>query len=125
MNFIPSKLRYEILTMLFVVFHVHYTSVLGINLDISRLHKFPIPFKKIPAKSKKRKSREDEKFMRQGSRKEIEKYKEQMSGEQIEYRTVLFVENSEGGELASRFREHSKRLAPTLGFGCNVIRPIV
>ena len=37
------------------------------------------------------------------------------------HRTVLFVENSKGGGLASRLKELNKKLAPTLGFGVKVI----
>ena len=43
-------------------------------------------------------------------------------GEQeIKYRTVLFVEYTNDGELAARLREQLKRLAPLLGFGVKVV----
>ena len=40
---------------------------------------------------------------------------------QLQYRTVLFVENSEGGELVNRIKEQTRRLAPTLGFAIRVV----
>ena len=39
----------------------------------------------------------------------------------LENKTVLFVEYTEGGELASRLRELMRRLAPTIGFGVKVV----
>ena len=44
--------------------------------------------------------------------------KEQIGvGESIDYRTVLFVNNTEGGELANNLKELTKRLVPSIGFG--------
>ena len=40
---------------------------------------------------------------------------------ELETKTVLFVEYTEGGELASRLRELMKRLAPALGFNIKVV----
>ena len=39
----------------------------------------------------------------------------------LENKTVLFVEYTEGGELATRLRELMRRLAPTIGFGVKVV----
>ena len=39
----------------------------------------------------------------------------------VENKTVLFVEYTEGGELAGRLRELMKRLAPVIGFGVRVV----
>ena len=41
--------------------------------------------------------------------------------ELIDQKTVLFVEYTQNGELASRLRELMNRLAPTLGFGVKVV----
>ena len=70
---------------------------------------------------KKSRSKGEEKTTGQGADNKKGRSKEQEPREQIDYRTVLFVENTEGGELASRLRELTKRLAPILGFGVKVI----
>ena len=67
---------------------------------------------------KSKKSRENPQESRGKS-----KSKEQNGGgeEQVQYRTVLFVENTEGAELASRLKELTRRLAPRIGFGVKIV----
>ena len=46
--------------------------------------------------------------------------KEQVK-EQIEYKSVLFIENTEGGEFLTRMKELTRRLSSSLGFGIKVV----
>ena len=64
------------------------------------------------------------------SRKKVDHYREDTSKKKtkvveeevkLENKTVLFVEYTDGGELASRLRELCRSLAPTLGFGVKVV----
>ena len=46
--------------------------------------------------------------------------KEQVK-EQIEYKSVLFIENTEGGEFLTRMKELTRRLSSSLGFGIKIV----
>ena len=48
-------------------------------------------------------------------------HKEPAREQEVQYKTVLFVEYSKGGELAARLREVMKRLAPLIGFGVKIV----
>ena len=47
--------------------------------------------------------------------------KDKKDREEMEYRTVLFINNTEGGELASRVKELTRRIAGSIGFGVKVV----
>ena len=79
--------------------------------------------KKLLEKSnwyKKRSSKEDEeekpnpKSRKPGNKKTKEKPR-------LEPKTILFVEHTRNGELATRLREATRRLEKTLGFGIRIV----
>ena len=70
---------------------------------------------------KKRKEGSSDKRMVKDQKSGSRKYKEQTVGEEIEYRTVLFVDNTEGGELTQRMKDLSRRLARSIGFGVKIV----
>ena len=41
--------------------------------------------------------------------------------EQMEHKTVLFIENTKDGELAKRMKELTRRIAPSIGFGIKIV----
>ena len=47
--------------------------------------------------------------------------KEQKPKEQLPTRSVIFVDNTEGGELATRMKDLMRRLSPSLGFNIKVV----
>ena len=71
----------------------------------------------------KKKKRADNKGGEEPGNKRKSRNKEQkdQAQEDIEYRTVLFVNNTGGGELASRIKELTRRLAGSIGFGVKVV----
>ena len=58
---------------------------------------------------------------RNNDRRSLREQDKSTKEEQPEYRTVLFVENSKGSELAARIREQTRRLAHTLGFNIKLM----
>ena len=50
-----------------------------------------------------------------------ENYKESTSREHIKYSTVLFVDNTEGGELVTRMKDLTRRLSASIGIGIKVV----
>ena len=70
---------------------------------------------------KKKKSKNSHASSKDGGSLRREKNKDQDKKEQLKVRSVMFVENTEGGELRSRMKEVIKNLETNLGFTIRVV----
>ena len=77
--------------------------------------------KKLLVKTTWFRSKRKEDYYREDANTSRKKTKVGKEEVKLENKTVLFVEYTEGGELASRLRELCRRLAPTLGFGVKIV----
>ena len=70
--------------------------------------------------SNKKGNTDGEDLPREGKTNEM-KVQKDSNGSKLKTRSVLFVENTPGGELAGRIRELLRRLEPTIGFRIKVV----